>query len=558
MKTPQMFAQITKVDEASRTVTARAAQEVPDLSGEIMDYATTKPYFEEWSRETAAASAGKSLGNIRSMHTNIAAGKAIGIEFNDAESAIDLKFKVVDDQEWTKVLEGVYTGLSMGGTYVKQWQDATNPELTRYTANPHEVSLVDKPCIPTALFFDVHKADGSTLRKSFALKDVAPQPEDTLEAAAELSVEKVVAVEAPAVEAPAVEAPAVEETPVEKNITGTPEEVGALLDMITTSGLDAKATTDTLGKALRWDSYSKVTFADEAAKRFPLDTTAQVKAAMYHIDTDAAKAAYTDADAYAKVRETIAAAYAAKVGEAAPEVGKAAKPELQKSFYVIEDLARVTQSLVWMLPTLEWEADLLGGDAETLSDAFRTATLAIATLVSQFAALEAAALTGEPDADNGPGALMALSASAGDLVKAAKSPTEKGLQKMHDMCAKLGAKCAAGDAEKVAEVELEKAAAPEMDKHTHGADVEKLMGDNAALAKRLDELAASFAKLSKEPVPTRVVLKAVPRTADVVSDTQQPNTHVEPVKADTSGVNAVATAIKGVHLGGGAPLLSKM
>jgi len=159
-----MFAQITKVDEEKRLIFARAAQEVPDLSGEIMDYETTAPHFRAWSDETKKATNGKSLGNVRAMHDAIAAGKVTGIYFNDAEKAIDMQVKVVDDTEWNKVLDGVYTGLSMGGEYVQQWQDGG---LTRYTAKPIEVSLVDKPCIPTALFFDVRKANGATVRKKF-------------------------------------------------------------------------------------------------------------------------------------------------------------------------------------------------------------------------------------------------------------------------------------------------------------------------------------------------------------------------------------------------------
>ena len=159
-----VFAQITKVDVAKREVWGRAAQEVPDHSGEIMDYDTSKPLFESWSTDVQKASDGKSMGNVRSMHGNVAAGKVISMNFDDAQKAVDVGVKVVDDNEWEKVLEGVHTGFSIGGKYVKKWQDG---DLTRYTAQPSEVSLVDRPCIPTATFFDIVKADGVIEKVAF-------------------------------------------------------------------------------------------------------------------------------------------------------------------------------------------------------------------------------------------------------------------------------------------------------------------------------------------------------------------------------------------------------
>jgi len=167
-----VFVPIKKVDVAQRLVYGQLAAEVPDHSGEIMDYETSAPNWKAWSAEIHKATAGKSSGNVRSMHTNIAAGKLTDITFDDATKSIIGCAKIVDDNEWNKVLEGVYTGFSMGGKYVKRWTDSSNPALKRYTASVHEVSLVDSPCIPTAMFFDVVKADGSTeMRKFKVVKD---------------------------------------------------------------------------------------------------------------------------------------------------------------------------------------------------------------------------------------------------------------------------------------------------------------------------------------------------------------------------------------------------
>lgn len=167
MKHMKLFAQITKVDEAKREVWGRMAHETPDNAEEIFDYDSSKPHFEKWSGDIAKTTDSKSLGNVRAMHGNVAAGKVIAIDFDDTNKTIDIGTKCVDDNEWKKCLEGVYTGFSIGGKYLKKWEDAADKSLTRYTARPSEVSYVDKPCIPTATFFDIVKADGTTAKGAF-------------------------------------------------------------------------------------------------------------------------------------------------------------------------------------------------------------------------------------------------------------------------------------------------------------------------------------------------------------------------------------------------------
>jgi hypothetical protein len=160
-----IFARIFKVDELTRTVTGRAAQEVIDRDREIFDYTSSKPEFMKWSAEVSADTGGKSLGNVRSMHGNIAAGKLTNIDFNDVEKAIDISAKIVDDNEWDKVLEGVHTGFSIGGRYARKWAEPINGQMIqRYTAVPNEISIVDRPCCPTAKFFSIHKRDGSVVQ----------------------------------------------------------------------------------------------------------------------------------------------------------------------------------------------------------------------------------------------------------------------------------------------------------------------------------------------------------------------------------------------------------
>ncbi|HUO92568.1 MAG TPA: DUF6582 domain-containing protein [Rhizomicrobium sp.] len=172
----QLFIPITKIDVAQRLVYGTIAEEIPDHADEIMDYASAKPMFEAWSQDIEKASRGRSVGNLRAMHGSVAAGKLDQIHFDDDARRIATVAKVVDDAEWKKVLEGVYTGFSMGGRYARRWPDPEHPHLTRYTPEPMEVSLVDHPCIPSATF-EVVKADGTIelrkFRRSAAEKDVA-------------------------------------------------------------------------------------------------------------------------------------------------------------------------------------------------------------------------------------------------------------------------------------------------------------------------------------------------------------------------------------------------
>jgi hypothetical protein len=147
------FIPLYKVDEEQRLVYGRATQEVLDKSREVMDYDTSKPYFQAWSTDFASRSGGLSKGNLRVMHQLTVAGKLTDIEFLDDAKAIDVVAKVVDDDAWEKVKEGCFTGFSVGGTYVKRWADVVNGDtVQRYTAKPHELSLVDDPCVPTAGF----------------------------------------------------------------------------------------------------------------------------------------------------------------------------------------------------------------------------------------------------------------------------------------------------------------------------------------------------------------------------------------------------------------------
>jgi hypothetical protein len=171
-----MFIPLAKADAARRLVYG-AFDETPDRAGEVCDYVSARPAFETWSAELEKASDGKSLGNIRGQHSNVAAGKLVELNFDDAARRIGFVARIVDDNEWRKVEEGVYTGFSPGGRYARRWRDGAH---TRYTPLVRELSIVDVPCNPAATFTMV-KADGGERQVRFAVdKAYEPGNEKTL------------------------------------------------------------------------------------------------------------------------------------------------------------------------------------------------------------------------------------------------------------------------------------------------------------------------------------------------------------------------------------------
>lgn len=159
-----IFCPLVKVDEAKREVWGVVTAEVPDKDDEICDFESTAPYYKNVVDEMSKATDGANIFPLRAMHGLVAAGKGIGIEFRKEAKEIYMGFKVVDDVEWKKVQESVYTGFSQGGRYVKRWKDG---DYVRYTSKPSEVSLVDIPCL-TRAHFDYVKSDGSVEIRKFA------------------------------------------------------------------------------------------------------------------------------------------------------------------------------------------------------------------------------------------------------------------------------------------------------------------------------------------------------------------------------------------------------
>ncbi len=177
MKAFKKFIPFAKVDAAKREVWGIVTAEVPDKEDEVCDYDGTKPFYEAVIAEFSKATDGKNFFPLREMHQLSAVGKGIGFEFRDDDKEIFMGFKVVDDEAWKKVDEGVYTGFSHGGSIVGDLvPDPVFKGCKRYVADPSEVSLVDNPCLGVAHFAYIRADNAVELRKFKKTEDAAVVP----------------------------------------------------------------------------------------------------------------------------------------------------------------------------------------------------------------------------------------------------------------------------------------------------------------------------------------------------------------------------------------------
>lgn len=438
----KMFFRLTKADESLREVSGVMVTETPDKTGEVFDYKTSKPLFEKWSDGISKASAGKSLGNVREMHQSSAIGKVVNMAFDDAAASIGITAKIVDDKAWKKVTEGVLTGFSIGGSYAKKWADG---ELTRYTANPVEVSLVDNPCVPDATFAyfraagagaELRKLVGSPVHQFWACKVTGHSHETKAEAldCAKAPVPPVKGDTVPAtVEGPndnerdgRLQNPGEDAVPlVDDNAPDDADDLpaddgdddaghaGGEVEVVSDAASEAdghaheqdfKAPTaspgtggvqDSMKVAARSDTspkegeskYGDVTFADAKNKKYPIDTPAHIRAAWNYINKPANSGKYSSADA-STIKAKIVAAWKKKIDPKGPPsaADKAATfaethPELVKG---LEAIARKCSIYtVQAIASLAGQASYVEDDLEAQDSDIADAASAITAQIHE-------------------------------------------------------------------------------------------------------------------------------------------------------------------------------
>jgi hypothetical protein len=152
---------ISKVDPSTRTVEGVATDESIDSHGEILDYQASKQAFAGWQK------------NIREMHSNIACGRAVSIQCDDAAKSISIKARISRGAEdtWQKCLDGTLRCFSVGGTRLRS---EIRSDGIRRTSEYRlgEVSLVDVGANPSTSFKIVKSLSGKTTATEIIALDV--------------------------------------------------------------------------------------------------------------------------------------------------------------------------------------------------------------------------------------------------------------------------------------------------------------------------------------------------------------------------------------------------
>jgi hypothetical protein len=153
---------IGKVDIERRMVSGFATLDNIDKQGDIVTTESSINAFKNFR------------GNLREMHQPSAVGKIVSFKEDRYFDPNEKKFysgvyvsayvsKGAQDA-WEKVLDGTYTGFSIGGN-IKTWDDAFNEEMDKTIRvikeyDLYELSLVDSPANQFASIVSIEKQDG--------------------------------------------------------------------------------------------------------------------------------------------------------------------------------------------------------------------------------------------------------------------------------------------------------------------------------------------------------------------------------------------------------------
>lgn len=577
-----LFVPLKKADAALRLVYGIAAAERPDKSREIMDYASAKPAFQKWSDEIAAATDGKSLGNVRLMHTKSAIGKVTELVFNDETKEVEVCAKIVDDAAWKMVEEGVLGGFSIGGGYAKTWPDQIHKGHKRYTPALSELSLVDNPCIPGATF-SLTKADGTVEEVEIKERPFEPTNDAVRALAEELA--KTAGGRLNNFLAKA-RAQLIEKHAETESQDDPPEPTAAELLQ---AALEKAAGSP--------KPYGDVEYADAKNGKYPIDTPAHIRAAWSYVNMP--KNAKVLGDQLGAVKDKIVSAWKAKIDKDGPPsaekcalLGALVKSSgltpllkaietvsLEKGFYTLGRTAHLLNQMSEIASGVIWEEAFEQDSESKLPQSILDIMASTHSFMIEMANEETAEFFAQAEKDGGDAiALLApcldvdgmedleLAAKAGDLLKLHRedgalekigakisSANMKHVQSVHDHAQAMGATCDSGNCDKaVSAEELKKAAEAS---ETRFAELEALAKRSATA---LDEQAATIAKqgetlakyeslggldllekVSRLPQPAKGAIFAIEKDGGAIEVTHTPAaqpTRLEQVLALPEGV----------------------
>jgi hypothetical protein len=163
---------IGKVDIERRMVSGFATLDNVDKQGDIVTTESSVEAFKNFR------------GNLREMHQPSAVGKIVSFKEDKYFDPNDKKFysgvyvsayvSKGAQNAWEKVLDGTYTGFSIGGN-IKTWDDAYDEKMDKSIRviknyELHELSLVDNPANEFANIVSIEKVNGQNVVSGYLSK----------------------------------------------------------------------------------------------------------------------------------------------------------------------------------------------------------------------------------------------------------------------------------------------------------------------------------------------------------------------------------------------------
>ncbi|MGH7113126.1 MAG: DUF6582 domain-containing protein [Stellaceae bacterium] len=345
----KIYLPIAKIDAERREVWGYASTEARDDQGEVV------------RREALIAALGDYMrfANIREMHQLSAVGVA-------REAAVDDKglyvgARIVDDQAWQKVVEGVYKGYSIGGLVTRR-DPADYKTITGLVLN--EISLVDRPANPEAVF-DCWKAAGALM-----MPETRFNPPMQIWACGVAEHRHLVKAEA--LKCQEQQAPFADFARMSAGAGSGVELIAAARSAIATAeGALEKAQSKTGGDL----PYGSVDYADpgyqaDGRKRYPIDTERHIRAAWNFINRPSNAGRYTTAQ-LDQIKDRIVAAWKEKIDTVGPPAAdgsnkagrEPAQAALTKALWDVGHVARIILDLDWLEDSLALEAAMEGDDS---------------------------------------------------------------------------------------------------------------------------------------------------------------------------------------------------
>jgi len=294
---------IAKVDAERRMVYGYATTEAEDDQGEIVKREAIAAALDDYMK----------FANIREMHQPSAVGVAKEAQLDD--KGLYLAAKIVDDEAWEKVVEGVYKGFSIGGRVTAR-DPGDRKVITGLSLT--EISVVDRPANPEAVF-DCWKRGGDSMTEAAAGDIVIPG-----------------------------------------------DELGPLQRFFARLGLGKGGDAPGDGSKPYGDvEYADPGYQDDQKKRYPLDTEAHIRAAWNYIHKPKNAGKYTD-EQLKRIKAKIVAAWKDKIdpeGPPAAESAKAAMVRMKKHLLDVGPVAEIVYRLDWLGEQLAMEAAVEGDDS---------------------------------------------------------------------------------------------------------------------------------------------------------------------------------------------------